>query len=184
MGLESIALLSGQDRQGYGGALDALGSPGRGDHLEDVGVVGLGRDQQPQPGLVADQRASGLQGRGVDALPVRRRDERRTDVSKRLLAEGGLLLSADQAGHPGHDEDEQEGRRDRDDPQVGRFLAEQLDGANGLRDQRRGSQEDQTRSGQARLLVRSAIGKMPHGRVERGRTPQEVEHPPSGLEEA
>ena len=112
----------------------------------------LGRDQQPQPGLVADQRASGLQRRRVDALPVRRRDERRTDVAKRLLAEGGLLLSADQAGHPGRDEDEQEGRRDRDDPQVGRFLAEQLDRANGLRDQRRGSEQDQTRSGEARPL--------------------------------
>ena len=61
MGLESIALLSGQDRQGYGGALDAPGSPGRGEQPDDVGVVGLGRDQQPQPGPVADQRASGLQ---------------------------------------------------------------------------------------------------------------------------
>ena len=182
MGLEPVALPLRKDRQGDPRPLDALGSSGGRHHLEQIRVVVV-RDQQPQAAVVAHERARRLQRGRVDALPVRRRDERGTRVAQGLLAERGQFLTPDQARHPEDDQDEQHDRRPDQDGHVHGVRPAELDQHDARCDQRCATEHQQSKLGHPPALdVGSLVREGPHRRMQGGRAPQQVEDAPSRLE--
>ena len=119
----------------------------------------------------------------VDSRPVRGRDERHPGFPKGPLPGGGLLLSANQSGHPGHHEEEQGGRRGGDHGNVHRSMTRGLQGHHRRGDERRQREQRESAFRQPRIDLSCRLRKCAHRGMQGGGTKQQIEECPPTVQQ-